>query len=165
DPSFGWVPRGYPGVSAVFIVLLLLWIAYDLRYTYAQALSADTVYKSYVKTQDGRRRFSNMGDFYDFAEFTRAQLKDEDKIFYFHEHPDVTFFAHMTYLLYPVKPITFEKPGAGVPMRSMGRVHAVYKNPNVRYDNGVLYAGEKPIAKGTVTARYDDYSFIFREEK
>ena len=149
--------RGYPGVSAIFIVLLLLWMAYDLRYTYAQALSTDTVYKSYVKTQDGRRRFSNMDDFYDFAEFARAQLKGEDKIFYFHGPVERNFFAHMKYLLYPLKPITFEKPGAT-------KVHAVYKNPNVRFGDGMLYVNGNPVAKGKETARYDDYSFIFREE-
>lgn len=144
-------------VSAVFIVLLLLWMAYDSRYTYSQVLSADAVYKSYVKTQDVRRRFSNMDDFYDFAEFARAQLKNGDKTFYFHQGAERDLFTHMKYLLYPLKPLGFEKPGEA-------KVHAVYKNPNVRFDNGVLYVGGNPVAKGKAEARYDDYSFIFREE-
>ncbi|HZX36066.1 MAG TPA: hypothetical protein VFF54_06200 [Thermodesulfobacteriota bacterium] len=144
-------------VSAIFIVLLLLWAAYDLRYTYDQAISTNAVYESYVRTKDERRRFSNMDDFYDFAEFARAQLKGEDKIFYFHGPAGRNFFAHMKYLLYPLKPVTFEKPGAT-------KVHAVYKNPNVTFDNGMLYVDGNPVAKGKETARYDDYSFIFREE-
>ncbi len=144
--------------AIVLAVIIIVWLAFDLRHIYDQAYSVRTI-KSAFTAKAERGKFYNLNDFYGFSDFVKQTLPKGTKSFKFHQPPGSPLSLQMKYRLYPTRSLSPDSP---VPKKAI--YHVVYKSPGVMAPpGGLLYRGRKIIAHGTLVGKYDDYSFIFKE--
>jgi hypothetical protein len=148
------------------LVILALWIVYDLRETYSQFKIVEEIHKTYVKPPPAAKTFPALGDFYRLVQFCREEIP-EDAVFRLLPDPYWPFDCRIKYYLYP-RHIETEKTrsfyGDNVP-----RYYIVYNDPQLTFDpdrEQIVDGKGRAISNhGKLIARYNLNSFIFLEEK
>ncbi len=150
--------------ATVGLLLLVLWLIYDMRETYSQYQTADNIYLSYVRPPIEARSFPALGDFYRFVEFARSKIPEE-AVFELLPRQNWPFDCRLKYFLYPRK--VDSEDIQNYFKGSLPKYYLVYKTPSIIYkplsgrlltrDGNTVFA-----EKGSLIGRYDASSFIYR---
>jgi hypothetical protein len=151
------------------LVLLAVWVIYDVRESYSQYQTMKEIHDSYVKPPPGEKTFPALGNFYDFVDLCREVIPETAQ-YNFYSAPMWPYDCRVQYFLYPrgIKSATWNRydPGKNVPY------HAVYREPYIVHDpesRRLTRRGEDgnhPVSRpGGIVARFGPESFIFREDE
>ena len=151
-------------ISRAGLVLLALWIVYDIRETYSEVTVGREIYQSYLQPPPGQKSFPVLGDFYRFVDFCRGAVPRK-AVFQLLPQPFWPFDCRLKYFLYPSW-IESEKTGAYV-KRGYPFYYIVYRAPFIRFDpSSRTLVRQSDHARltppGKITARYNPDSFVFK---
>ncbi len=153
-------------VARTGLVILALWVIYDVRETYSQFKIEEEIQRVYAKPPLDLKTFPALGDFYRLVEFCRKKIPEES-VFRLLPEPYWPFDCRIKYYLYP-RHIETDKTRSfyGV---TLPRYYIVYNAPGLTYDSTrgqiVDGTGQAYTGKGKIIARYNKDSFIFLEEQ
>jgi hypothetical protein len=151
------------------LMLLLVWIVYDVRESFSQYQTIKEIRDSYVKPPPGEKTFPALGNFYGFVDLCREVIPETAQ-YHFYSLPMWPFDCRIQYFLYPrgIKSSTWNRydPGGETPY------HAVYQDPGIRHDRAtgrLIRRGEDGVSfisqSGRILSRFDANSFIFLEDE
>ncbi len=151
------------------LILLAVWVLYDVRESYSQYQTIKGIHDSYVKPPPGEKTFPALGNFYGFVDLCREVIPKTVR-YNFYSTPMWPFDCRIQYFLYPrgIKSSTWNRylPGEKIPY------HAVYQNPQIRFDPETRRlvrrdeTGKRFISRpGSIRSRLEADSFIFREDE
>ena len=113
------------------LLVLLLWLAYDLRDTYAHYQTFREVHRSYVAPPPHECSYPQLGDFYRFVELCR-RIIPPDSQYQFTSLSMWPFDCRINYFLYPrrINSDTWANiiPGRAIPY------YLVYRHPMIHHD-------------------------------
>ncbi|MFH1038056.1 MAG: hypothetical protein V1789_05240 [PVC group bacterium] len=153
--------------ARIGLAILALWIIYDVRETFSQFKIVEEIYQSYVKPPPEEKTFPALGDFYHFVEFCRKHIPD-DAIFELLPYPYWPFDCRLKYFLYPAR--MEMEVGRSYFGKSWPKYFIVYQAPGIIFDSSsgrlMIQDGKTVFSeKGSLVARYDSGSFIYKVEK
>lgn len=151
------------------LVLLTVWMVYDVRESYSQYQTVKEIHDLYVKPPPGEKTFPALGNFYGFVDLCREVIPETAQ-YNFYSTPMWPFDCRIQYFLYPrgIKSSTWNRylPGEEV------AYHAVYQHPGIRHDRAtgrLIRRGEAGGSfispPGKILSRLDANSFIFLEDE
>lgn len=151
--------------ARIGIVILALWIIYDLRETYSQFKIAEEIYHSYFKPPSEEKTFPALGDFYRLVEFCREKIP-EKAIFRILPQGYWPYDCRLKYYLYP----RYEESEKTESIYGdlLPKYYIVYNTPQLTYDSNLEIIidrdGRAQTKKGKIIARYNRDSYIFLED-
>jgi len=138
-----------------FLIILLVWMFYDLRMGAEYIRNVAKDYREYIAADPSERTFRDHDRFYDFVAFVQDLVADRSQyeVFLSSEWP---YFGSLRYYTYP------SLPNPGEPVSD---TWVVYDRSDITVgEDGMLYLDTEPFTKpGALLGRFDEHSFVFRE--
>ncbi|MDB4978770.1 MAG: hypothetical protein JWM56_956 [Candidatus Peribacteria bacterium] len=136
-----------------------LWLFYDARMGLEYLSYAKDDYVSYISQPPGKRIFRNYQNFYDIADAALPELRQEKRYGLLLPH-EGQFQSILRYETYPSVPVNIQD---GNDMSDI-RLWLAFRRPDITMNgSGQLVVNTVAISKpGTIVARYDESSFLFR---
>ena len=150
-----WTVLRYKILTQFFACIAAVWILYDLRMgtEYLRAVALD--HREYISAPPETRTFRELGRFYEFTDFTKNLVSDREWYELF--APDAwQYFGLLQYATYP------SLPNDGEPISD---TWVVYNRPDITVgaDQRLYHDGAAFSHPGIVLGRFDESSFVFRE--